>query len=55
MTGMDEKEELRECDSCHQKKADVELRRDLFLWEVYDESSFRYLCDECLETRREDI
>jgi len=51
----EEKGELLECDSCHQMKSDVKLRRDPFLWEVHDEEKFRYLCDDCYETRREDV
>lgn len=56
MQGMDkEEEELRECESCHQKKTDVKLRRDPYRWEVHNESVYRYLCVDCLETRRGDI
>jgi hypothetical protein len=50
-----QKEHNEWCEMCGERKSDVTLRRDPFLWEVYDEEVLKYLCDDCWQTRKDDV
>ena len=42
------------CDMC-QREALVEFTIDPYVYELYDRTEWVTLCDDCLQTRRDDI
>ena len=41
------------CDTCGREGAEEVI--DPFLWELYDEEVYRWMCDECWEERKADV
>lgn len=43
------------CNLCRHVKPDVRLRVDPYVFEIYDEVEERALCDDCFDSRKDDI